>query len=223
MDELNRQLLVAVLALLTDAIPRPGLAAALQAWNKDRRQSLAQLLKEEAALDDERLRALECLASAHLRTHHNDLRLGLEAWNAYELTQDVLTEVGDDALRETLSMTLTGNTTLPVGRVTIADESDFKLSNPKPPGAGGRTVSTHQATRSRWNRPGLVGAGQRAPARGGSQGNSAEVRGKGRPASPVLARGGDHGQPGTSRHRARLQPGEKRRGPALLRDAVHPR
>ncbi len=67
MDELNRQLLVAVLALLTDAVPRPGLAAALKAWNKDRRQSLAQLLKEEAALDDERLRALECLASAHLQ------------------------------------------------------------------------------------------------------------------------------------------------------------
>ena len=135
MDELNRQLLVAVLALLTDAIPRPGLAAALKAWNKDRRQSLALLLKEEAALDEERLRALECLASAHLKTHHNDLRLGLEAWNAYELTQDVLTEVGDDALRETLSMTLTGNTTLPVSSrcsETEAAGSDFQIANPAP-------------------------------------------------------------------------------------------
>ncbi|HKI16253.1 MAG TPA: serine/threonine-protein kinase, partial [Isosphaeraceae bacterium] len=135
-DELNRQLLVAVLALLTDAIPRPALSAALKAWNKDRRQSLALLLKEEAALDDDRLHALECLASAHLKTHQNDLRLGLNALNAYELTQDMLTEIGDDALRETLSMTLTGNTTLPVNRVS-EDGSDFQISHPAPEAARG--------------------------------------------------------------------------------------
>ena len=34
-DELNRDLLVAVLAVLTDAIPRPELAAALKSWSEE--------------------------------------------------------------------------------------------------------------------------------------------------------------------------------------------
>ena len=39
----------------------------------------------------------------------------------------------------------------------------------------------------------------------------------------VPDRGRDHGQPRAPRDRPRLQPGPQRRGPALLRDAVHPR
>src|SRR4051812_27244172 len=81
-DNLNRDLLVAVLALLTDAIPRPNLSAALSAWSKDRKQSLAQQLLGAGVLDAARLQALECLAEAHLKGHHNDLRLCLDAWNA---------------------------------------------------------------------------------------------------------------------------------------------
>ena len=109
-DELNRDLLVAVLALLTDAIPRPGLAAALHAWSKDRKQSLAQRLLAEGVLDLERLRALECLASSHLTRHNNDLRLCMDAWNAQELTLEVLTEIGDIGLQSTLGLTITGAT-----------------------------------------------------------------------------------------------------------------
>src|SRR5438105_4337647 len=115
-DELNRDLLVAVLALLTDAIPRPSLSAALSAWSKDRKQSLAQRLLRDGALDAARLRALECLAEAHLKGHHNDLGLCLNAWNAQGLTQEVLTEIGDMALCTTLGMSPGGNSTLPVTR-----------------------------------------------------------------------------------------------------------
>src|SRR5205807_6233439 len=77
-DELNRDLLVAVLALLTDAIPRSNLSAALSAWSKDRRQSLAQQFLREGILDPERLQALQCLAEAHLKGHQNDLNRCLE-------------------------------------------------------------------------------------------------------------------------------------------------
>ena len=35
-------------------------------------------LKEATGLDDERLRALECLAVTHLKAHQNDLRLSLK-------------------------------------------------------------------------------------------------------------------------------------------------
>ena len=48
MDELNRDLLVAVLALLTDAIPRHALSVALSAWARDRQQTLAQILSATA-------------------------------------------------------------------------------------------------------------------------------------------------------------------------------
>jgi serine/threonine-protein kinase len=112
-DELNRDLLVVVLALLTGAIPRSGLNSALKAWTKDRRLSLAELLKKDGGLDADRMSALECLAAAHLKTHKNDLRVSLEAWNAAELTQDVLTEIEDDALRTTFNTTLGGSETVP--------------------------------------------------------------------------------------------------------------
>src|SRR5258707_3778690 len=86
-DKVNHDLLVAVLAILTDAVPRSALAGALKAWADGQGQSLAQWLKQSAGLDDQRICALECLASAHLETHQHDLRKSLDAWNAFELTQ----------------------------------------------------------------------------------------------------------------------------------------
>src|SRR5262249_41246207 len=112
----NRDLLVAVLALLTDAITRSGLSTALNAWSRDRKQSLEQLLLGVGGLDGDRLRALQCLAAAHLKGHQNDLRLSLEAWNAPDLTQEVLTEIHVLALRSTLCMSLGGDPTLAPGQ-----------------------------------------------------------------------------------------------------------
>jgi serine/threonine protein kinase/tetratricopeptide (TPR) repeat protein len=112
-DKVNHDLLVAVLAILTDAVPRPALAGALKAWTDGKGQTLAQWLKQSAGLDDQRIRALECLASAHLEAHQYDLRKSLDAWNALELTQGVLTEIHDDALRTTLGSALDINETVP--------------------------------------------------------------------------------------------------------------
>jgi serine/threonine-protein kinase len=112
-EELNRDLLVAVLALLTDAVSRNNLSAALGAWSQDRKQPLTQFLLRQGALDADRLRSLECIAAGHLKGHQNDLRLCLDAWNAQDLTQEVLTEINDAALRTTLGASLGGNTTLP--------------------------------------------------------------------------------------------------------------
>ena len=96
MDDLKCDLLVAVLAVLTDAIPRPGLAAVLKTWSEKCETSLCrQVLKAATGLDDERLRALECLAAAHLKTHQDDLRLSLQALGAQALTDNVLTEPDD--------------------------------------------------------------------------------------------------------------------------------
>ena len=128
MDELNRDLLVAVLAVLTDAIPRTALATALKSWTEEKGQSLSEWLKQSAGLDDQRIHALECLASAHLKAHENDLRLSLSAWNAFELTQGVLTEIPDDALRTTLGASLGGSTTLPLNGGTDLGSPSWPLN-----------------------------------------------------------------------------------------------
>ncbi len=149
MDEANRDLLVAVLALLTDVIPRPGLTAALNAWSKDQKQSLAQLLLREGILDRERLHALQCLASSHLTRHNHDLRVCLDAWNAQDLTLEVMTEIGDCAFKTTLGMTLAGPPTPPAGpptpaveKVSIDNQETLPVGGVEPtPSAGGESRS----------------------------------------------------------------------------------
>jgi eukaryotic-like serine/threonine-protein kinase len=112
-DKLNSDLLVVVLAILTDAVPRSAATEAIKSWTENSGHSLIEWLKRSSGLDDERIRALQCLASSHLEAHQNDFRLSLDAWNAFDLTQDVLTEVNDEALRTTLGASLHGDETLP--------------------------------------------------------------------------------------------------------------
>ena len=49
MNELNRDLFVAVLAVLTDTVPQEGLAAILDSWSQRRQTPLVQLLKRLVA------------------------------------------------------------------------------------------------------------------------------------------------------------------------------
>jgi serine/threonine protein kinase len=111
-DNANQDLLVAVLAIITDAVPRPALAEVLKIWSGGKGQSLAEWLRHSAGVDDQRIRAIECLASAHLESHQNDLRRSLVAWNALDLTQGVLTEIQDDGVRATLGALVGGDETI---------------------------------------------------------------------------------------------------------------
>ena len=72
-EKLNSDLLVVVLAILTDAVPRSAVAQAMKSWTENSGQSLVDWLKRSAELDDERIGALECLASAHFKAHQNDI------------------------------------------------------------------------------------------------------------------------------------------------------
>ena len=102
------------MAVLTDAAPRAGLAAALEEWSRKRDQGLAHAFKTVTGLDDELLGALENLAGAHLQTHHGDLQQCLGALNAQKLTENLLTEIEDDDLRTTIGATLGCETTIPM-------------------------------------------------------------------------------------------------------------
>ena len=123
MDDLNRDLLVAVLAVLTDTIPENDLAAILNSWSQKRQTPLAQLLRQASGLDDEKFRELESLAAVHLKVHRNDVRQSLNSLNAQALTIDVLTEIGDDGLRMTLSKTLGCDETVPIDQGTAPSDS----------------------------------------------------------------------------------------------------
>ena len=112
-DELNRDLVVSILAVLTDTIPREALAEVLNSWSQHRQTPLAQVLRQASGLDDGKFRELESLATIHLKVHHNDVRQSLASLNAHALTVNVLTEIDDDGLRLTLSKTLGCDATLP--------------------------------------------------------------------------------------------------------------
>ena len=104
--DINQDLLLAALALLTDAVPREVLRATLLTWRQNPGRSVAELLREQGAIDESRVQALQCLVSAHLRNHNGDVQLSLDAWNAQALTQDMLTELENAAPGTTLGATL---------------------------------------------------------------------------------------------------------------------
>ena len=207
-DELNRDLLVAVLAVLTDAIPRTGLAAVLKSWSENREQPLLEVLKAATGLDDERFRALECLAAAHLKTHQDDLRLCLQALGAQELTDERADRdrtTGEDrrwrARRPGASRPFRWTRRFTGGRTWVSRlsrscvprlppvrrTSGFKLIRPHAQGGIGQVWLAHDSEL------------QRDVAVKEIQPRFAERR---RPASAVRAGGGDHRQPGTPRNRA---------------------
>jgi eukaryotic-like serine/threonine-protein kinase len=127
-DDLKRDLLVAVLAVLTDAIPRPNLAAVLKTWSERCEEPLAEALKAATGLDDERFHALERLAAAHLKTHQDDLRLSLQALGAQSLTDNVLTEADGGDERTLASPTSEGEATIPMDQESHGEkELGFSL------------------------------------------------------------------------------------------------
>ena len=105
MDDLNRDLLVALLALITDEIPRQDLSVALGDWARDRQQSLVQILLRNRAIDPIRLQALLSLSESHLVRHQDEFRLYLDQWNAAGSTENVSSTLSAPGLGSTLGTT----------------------------------------------------------------------------------------------------------------------
>ena len=73
--DINQDLLLAALALLTDAVPRDALRSTLLTWSQNPDRSVAELLREQGAINEGQVEALQCLVSAHLRNHSGDVQL----------------------------------------------------------------------------------------------------------------------------------------------------
>jgi eukaryotic-like serine/threonine-protein kinase len=130
-EKLSSDLLVVVLAILTDVVPQSVAADAVKSWTEGSGRSLVEWFKEKTGLDDARMRALDCLATAHLKAHQNDVRTSLSAWNALDVTQAVMTEISDEALKTTLGASLSGDKTIPLdGTGPDHSQSVFVVSDP---------------------------------------------------------------------------------------------
>ncbi|AMV37520.1 serine/threonine-protein kinase [Planctomyces sp. SH-PL62] len=77
----DEQVLSAVLAGLTGAVSRESASSILAEWSRAPGASLAEMLQDLGGLDEERLRTLAALASAHYEAHGRDLGRSLAAWN----------------------------------------------------------------------------------------------------------------------------------------------
>ncbi|APW62516.1 serine/threonine-protein kinase [Paludisphaera borealis] len=93
MTDVDQELLVAVLATLTDTIPEETVASVVTQWAQDSTRSLAELLKDQGGLDERQLQVLRRIVAAHWESCHHDLGRSLEAWSVATHLPDGRTEV----------------------------------------------------------------------------------------------------------------------------------
>ena len=97
-----RDLLFGLLALQTGLINQGALFAAFHTWTQDKSRPMAEILKEQGALDEARRALLEGLVTEHLELHGGDIEKSLAAIPAGRSTREELVGLGDDDLNATL-------------------------------------------------------------------------------------------------------------------------
>src|SRR5256885_1961904 len=94
----DRNLLLGIVALRMDFISHDALIAAMNAWALDKRKPLGQILREQGALADEDLDALEALVRQHLKRHDDDPALSLASVRSIGSVRTDLEQVADPEL-----------------------------------------------------------------------------------------------------------------------------
>ena len=171
--DLNQDLLLAVLAMLTGAVPREELRLALLAWAQTPGTPAGRVAERAGATSTRTgRRRLNCLVSAHLRQNNGDLGASLDAWNAQALTQDMLTELETTVAGSSLGATLAAS--LAATLLGYAgDRAGFEVTLGAPQLHAGPAVRADPSPCQGGHRPGLAGPRSRAPARRRGQGDPA--------------------------------------------------
>jgi eukaryotic-like serine/threonine-protein kinase len=99
----ERSLLSGTLAFQIGLIDQVALESSLPVWADDQEKTLAQVLVDQGALDDEGKSLIEALAAKHLGAHGNDLEKSLNAMTVGSRAREILTRVGDAELTKTLA------------------------------------------------------------------------------------------------------------------------
>jgi serine/threonine-protein kinase len=103
----DQEMLLAVLATLTDTIPEATVAGVVTQWSEDPSRSLTQMLRDQAGLDEQQLQALQRIVAAHWESCRHDFRLSLAAWDVATVPPEGRTEPhlsgGSDRLGDVLA------------------------------------------------------------------------------------------------------------------------
>jgi eukaryotic-like serine/threonine-protein kinase len=91
----DRNLFFAILALQMDFISRDDLVAAIQAWTRDRRQPLCEILVASGGLNAAEKSLLEAVVEGHLAGHPDDLRKSVGMLDVLALVERDLERIGD--------------------------------------------------------------------------------------------------------------------------------
>jgi tetratricopeptide (TPR) repeat protein/tRNA A-37 threonylcarbamoyl transferase component Bud32 len=110
-DDTPRDLLFGLLALHNGLIDQEQLIGAFSAWSRAKGKTLAEILVERGAIDEESRALLAGMAEKQLKLHGGDPEKSLAAVAAGPSTRDTLAGLGDPDL--TASITLVGSRTPP--------------------------------------------------------------------------------------------------------------
>jgi serine/threonine-protein kinase len=99
----NRNLLFGIMTLQMDYITRDALVAALRVWVEHRERSLGQILVDQGALSADDRRWMETAVDRHIQQHGNDPSQSLAAISSLGSALDVLREIPDPDLQESLA------------------------------------------------------------------------------------------------------------------------
>ena len=218
----DRHLLFGLLALQNGLINQGQLVAAFQAWTLDKSKSLADHLEAGGDLAGARRAALEVLADAHLERHGGDVEKSLAAVPANRSTRESLVALGEPEIEATLARVARRTARPPTPTPTPTTPSEpAALPSARPPPTASGSASCGRTPAAAWARSSSRSTPSSTARSPSSRSSTTPRRRPGQPRA-VPARGRDHRRAGAPRHRPGLRPGDLRRRPAVLRDAVHP-
>src|SRR5262245_46208862 len=109
----DRNLLFGVLALQLNFIDRDALIAGMHTWVLAKHKPLGEILQEQGHLPHERRLLLEGLIQEHLRAHGGDAHRSLAALSSGDRVLEMLREVSDADVQQSLAHLHSASTSLP--------------------------------------------------------------------------------------------------------------
>jgi eukaryotic-like serine/threonine-protein kinase len=128
----DRNLLFGLLALQNGMIDQSALIVAFSLWTRDKVRSLAEILLDQGAIDEDDRAALLIIAAKHLKRHGGDVGKSLGAVSTAKALRQGLAELADPDVDATLSHVSSSKPTATEG------DSEATETYGAPPGDGRR-------------------------------------------------------------------------------------